>query len=89
MKDIIKNELSNLTDWEQGVGNILRQNNFEEFLNNVSGRIKDIQEELHVTNKLLSERQKVLDAIPECKDHGSCVPHALEWIEKHKNNIKD
>lgn len=39
-----------------------------------------LQKELDVTNQLLNERQKVLDAIPECPDHGSCVPHAIKWI---------
>lgn len=44
----------------------------------------NLQKELKVTEELLEERQKVLDAIPECKSHGSCVPHALEWIEEMK-----
>lgn len=40
-----------------------------------------------VTEKLLEERQRVLDAIPECPVHGKCVPHALEWIEKAKASL--
>lgn len=40
-------------------------------------------------NKLLAERQRVLDAIPECNLHGSCVPHALDWIESTKNLLAD
>jgi len=43
------------------------------------------KEELKVTDLLLEERQRVLDAIPECPSHGSCVPHAIEWIEEMKN----
>ncbi len=43
--------------------------------------------ELDVTEKLLSERQRVLDAIPECPLHGSCVPHALEWIAEKKKGL--
>jgi len=44
-------------------------------------RCADLEEELKVTDRLLTERQKVLDAIPECKAHGkNCVPNALEWI---------
>jgi len=43
-----------------------------------------LREELRVTDALLEERQRVLDAIPECPCHGPCVPHALEWIEKAK-----
>lgn len=40
------------------------------------------EELLDVTDKLLTERNRVLDAIPKCPAHGSqCVPHAIEWIE--------
>ncbi len=45
---------------------------------------EDLKHELEVTDKLLDERQKVLDAIPECRIHGKCVPHAIEWIEEMK-----
>ena len=38
--------------------------------------------EIAVTDSLLEDRQRVLDAIPLCPDHGSCVPHALDWIAK-------
>ena len=44
----------------------------------------DLKHELEVTDKLLNERQRVLDAIPECPSHGKCVPHAIEWIEEMK-----
>jgi|GEM_PF-5119463 len=44
----------------------------------------DLKHELEVTDKLLNERQRVLDAIPECESHGKCVPHAIEWIEEMK-----
>ncbi|MCS6204004.1 hypothetical protein [Shewanella baltica] len=40
-----------------------------------------LKQELDITNSLLRERQKLLDAIPECEVHGKCVPHAIEWIE--------
>jgi len=47
-----------------------------------------LHEALGVTDKILAERQRVLEAIPQCEEHGFCVPHALEWIadrinEKH------
>lgn len=47
-------------------------------------RVSGLAEELAVTDALLAERQRVLDAIPECPVHGACVPHALEWIEEAK-----
>ena len=43
-------------------------------------------DDLKVTNALYEERQKLLDAIPECEIHGKCVPHALEWIENAKQH---
>jgi len=50
--------------------------------------INRLREELEVTDRLLEEREKVLNAIPECPVHGSgCVPHALEWIELAKSKL--
>lgn len=45
---------------------------------------EQLQMDLKVTESLLNERQRLLDAIPECPEHGKCVPYALEWIEKAK-----
>ena len=40
-------------------------------------------EELDVTNKLLEERNRLLNAIPECPEHGAqCVPHGIEYLAK-------
>src|SRR3990167_1583902 len=45
---------------------------------------QEIQNDLKVTNSLYEERQRLLDAIPECPTHGKCVPYVLEWIERMK-----
>ena len=50
-------------------------------------RIEDLEDELKVTDKILVERERVLKAVPECPDHGECVPHALDWIEKAKSAL--
>lgn len=44
-------------------------------------------EELRVTEELLKGRDIILRAIPECKDHGVCIPHALEWVEQMRAPI--
>jgi hypothetical protein len=41
--------------------------------------------EIAVTDKLLADRQRVLDAVPECPAHGPCVPFAIQWITNMKN----
>jgi hypothetical protein len=43
-------------------------------------KYEELKEQLRVCNALLDERQRLLDAIPECPVHGKCVPYALEWI---------
>ena len=49
------------------------------------GCVVNKDNELYVTEQLLEERQRVLDAIPECPAHGrNCVPHAIDWINKMK-----
>ena len=52
-------------------------------MDGVALTIDEIVELLNVNEQLLATRQRVLDAIPECKMHGAdCVPHAIEWIKK-------
>jgi hypothetical protein len=52
--------------------------------NTYSEKIAELEKELKVTKELLADRQKLLDAIPECPVHGKCVPNALLWIECKK-----
>ena len=52
-------------------------------------KCEELKKELYVTDKLLSERQRVLDAIPERKIHGKCVPHAIEWINSRKQYFQN
>jgi len=54
----------------------------------IDGELEQLKEELRITDALLLERNKVLDAIPPCPEHGAqCVPHALAWIEMAKGII--
>jgi hypothetical protein len=46
--------------------------------------IERLKKELRLTDELLAERNRVLEAIPACLIHGSqCIPHALVWIKSH------
>jgi hypothetical protein len=47
-------------------------------------RIKELEAELEVSDRLLKDRTLLLEAIPQCPVHGECVPYALEWIEQVK-----
>lgn len=50
--------------------------------------IELLTEELRITDALLVERNRILDAIPPCPEHGGqCVPHALAWIEMAKRTV--
>src|SRR2546422_809300 len=52
--------------------------------------IKDSREQIRVEEELLNNRNKLLDAIPECSEHGhGCIPHALEWIERAKKVVPE
>lgn len=39
-------------------------------------------DEIETGDKIIIERNRLLDAIPACPVHGQCVPHAIEWVEK-------
>lgn len=54
---------------------------------NIEAEYYKTLKELETTEWLLEERQKILDAIPECEVHGKCVPHALDWVEMKKSKI--
>lgn len=43
-----------------------------------------LEEEIKVGDYLIQRYRSVLQAIPECPEHGECIPWALEWIEKAK-----
>lgn len=48
-----------------------------------------LSEELEVTDRLLEERNRVMEAIPPCPAHGcQCVPYALDWIERVKDGTE-
>lgn len=36
---------------------------------------------------LLCERERLLEAVPDCPDHGpGCVPFALEWVARARDD---
>lgn len=39
------------------------------------------QQELKNVEKLLDIRSQIVKAIPQCPEHGDCLPYALSWIE--------
>lgn len=51
---------------------------------------EDLKAELEVTDTLLIDRQRVLDAIPECEYHGSGTSssNALKWIARAKDAMR-
>jgi hypothetical protein len=52
----------------------------------VRQRMKELEHELEVTDKLLDQRNEVMNAIPECPIHGKqCVPHAISWVNAMKD----
>ena len=48
-----------------------------------------IRSYVHALESLDEERTQLLNALPKCPVHDSCVPYALEWIEEQKNLPSD
>jgi len=60
-----------------------RDNKLEEFMS--SSTLEELKAYIRITDGLLNERNRVLEAIPMCNVHGpQCIPHALRWIEQQK-----
>ncbi|MEW6115633.1 MAG: hypothetical protein AB1553_01875 [Nitrospirota bacterium] len=50
--------------------------------------LQKAQEEIKISDKLLAERNRVLEAIPECPIHGKqCIPHAMDWIQRKRGKV--
>lgn len=62
---------------------------------NSAEELESLSKELAVTDELLKDRERLLDAIPQCPTHGKCIPHALEWIgnqvevQENYNKLKE
>lgn len=44
------------------------------------------REELIIADKLIAERNRLLDIL-ECREHGQCVPGAIEQVEKMREEL--
>lgn len=52
-------------------------------------KIASLEKELSILNRLLDDRQKVLNLIPPCSLHGpTCLSHASEWIINTKKRLQ-
>ena len=55
---------------------------YEVTLRTAEAHIEALEEEVATDDRLLAERDRLLDAIPECGAHGKrCIPHAIEWVQ--------
>lgn len=52
----------------------------------LEAEVKRQKEEIAVSEKLLTERDRILDAFP-CPDHGRCVPHVLDTATRLKQDV--
>jgi len=53
-----------------------------EYAESLRQRLADAEEEIRVSDLLLTARNELLSAIPACEGHGDqCIPHAIEWVK--------
>ena len=77
MKNELKNKLNEKDDYERDLK--LHFQDFRILLLETENAL--LREEVALDDKILAERQRLLEAIPPCELHDSlCIPHALEWI---------
>lgn len=90
LKDLFKINSDKLTTGNpNGLIDVMTEGKFVEVVSKLIAETNElIKQDLEVTEKLLNERQRLLDAVPECPMHGSCVPHALEWLGKAKSALE-
>ncbi len=57
-------------------------------LENGKAELARLVEELKVADELLETRMALVEAVPECPEHGpQCVPHAIEWVKTAQDKL--
>ncbi|WP_426237500.1 hypothetical protein [Pseudomonas sp. TWP3-2] len=51
--------------------------------------IKRLSEEVEIDDKIIAERDRLLNVIPECAPHGQCVPYAIQWVKDIQAEVKE
>lgn len=60
---------------------ILYYERLEEENARLTAELQQARDEIKVSDKLINERNRILERLP-CPDHGHCVPHVLDEIER-------
>lgn len=48
-------------------------------------QLEEAKREIATDDRLLADRDRLLDAIPPCQSHGNrCIPHAVAWVKMAK-----
>lgn len=50
---------------------------------------QEMRELIRALNYLVDRYAKVVGEIPECKQHGHCIPWAKEWVKKARLYVDD
>jgi len=50
---------------------------------------EQLAEEVELDNRIIAERDRLLNAIPECAAHGQCVPFAIQWVKDIQAEVKE
>ncbi|AGA72958.1 MULTISPECIES: ead/Ea22-like family protein [Pseudomonas] len=49
--------------------------------------IERLTEEVALDDKIIAERDRLVDAIPQCAAHGQCVPYAIQWVKDAQTDL--
>ena len=49
--------------------------------------IERLTEEVKLDDKIIAERNRLLDTIPQCAAHGQCVPYAIQWVKDAQTDL--
>ncbi|KWW18821.1 hypothetical protein AS889_04650 [Pseudomonas putida] len=49
--------------------------------------IERLTEEVALGDKIIAERNRLVDAIPQCAAHGQCIPYAIQWVKDAQTDL--
>ncbi len=71
----MKSNAAEMPTYARGIANTIQ-------MDGESLKIDEVVRLLNTNERLLADRQGVLDIIPECPVHGVCIPYAVDWIRE-------
>ena len=50
--------------------------------------VDELRDWVRKLDQMAGDRDRLLQAVPPCPEHGPCIPHAVAWVEQAKDGAR-